>query len=199
MATNTLIRGFDDAVHDAQRAFRQVLKAMSEPGTAVRLDCPESPAGMAPASFALCQSLLDSETALWRSNEFRRDAIGQNLRFHTGVRLTEKRGDATFALAYPSELDSLEGFSRGSAEYPETGTTLILQVELSEDGNRGQCLRLCGPGIETERRICIAGLEGTVLDYLLERPDPFPQGLDLMLVDGERLICIPRTTVVEVC
>jgi alpha-D-ribose 1-methylphosphonate 5-triphosphate synthase subunit PhnH len=36
------------------------------------------------------------------------------------------------------------------------------------------------------------------LSYLTERPHRFPLGLDLILVCGERVTAIPRTTDVEV-
>ncbi|MNH46920.1 Alpha-D-ribose 1-methylphosphonate 5-triphosphate synthase subunit PhnH [compost metagenome] len=62
----------------------------------------------------------------------------------------------------------------------------------------GKLLRLRGPGIETHRTIA-PQLPATLLDYLLERPQRFPLGLDILLTCGERLIAIPRTTHVEVC
>ncbi|MEI8634181.1 phosphonate C-P lyase system protein PhnH [Vibrio sp. PP-XX7] len=60
-------------------------------------------------------------------------------------------------------------------------------------------LRLTGPGIETDCRVRVAGIAGCVLDYLIQRPDPFPLGMDVILIEDKRLMCIPRTTTVEIC
>lgn len=38
-----------------------------------------------------------------------------------------------------------------------------------------------------------------VLQELIERPQPFPMGIDLIITCGERLLALPRTTHVEVC
>lgn len=198
MSTDTLIRGFDDNVHDSQQCFRQILRAMSEPGTLVQLCSPTTPEGLAPASFALCQTLLDSDTRLWLSPGFDRPGIERNLRFHCGLSLTRQREEAHFALARQDELQTLEGFGRGSPEYPETGVTLLLEVSL-EGPRSSHCLTLSGPGIDGERQIHVSGLTGPVLDELLNRQDSFPQGIDLMLIDQHQLICIPRTTRVSSC
>ncbi len=42
-------------------------------------------------------------------------------------------------------------------------------------------------------------LPPALLDYLVNHPQRFPLGLDLILTCGERLLAIPRTTHVEVC
>jgi alpha-D-ribose 1-methylphosphonate 5-triphosphate synthase subunit PhnH len=58
-------------------------------------------------------------------------------------------------------------------------------------------LRLAGPGIEAEARLRVAGLHPALwpLRAALCR---YPLGVDLILLDGDRIAAIPRSTNVEV-
>ncbi|MFT5719773.1 MAG: alpha-D-ribose 1-methylphosphonate 5-triphosphate synthase subunit PhnH [Motiliproteus sp.] len=205
MNAQTIIRGFAEPVTDSQRTFRRLLKAMSEPGTMVNLSSPEALAGLYSSTFAICQALLDKQTPLWLAPEFSSAAIRRNLHFHTGMPITDEPADALFAVASPDEITAMSAFSIGSSEYPETGCTLILQVSSVAAASATESstslpttLRLSGPGIATEKLICIADLNAVLIDYLTERPDAFPLGIDLIFVAEQALVCIPRTTQVEV-
>lgn len=72
---------------------------------------------------------------------------------------------------------------------------MIVQLASLE---QGIALRLTGPGIE-HQRIISPQLPPALLDYLLNRPQRFPLGLDFLLTCGECLLALPRTTHVEVC
>src|SRR5690606_772105 len=65
MNDSMLAPAFDAPVDAAQNVFRQALSAMSEPGT--RHDIGVAPAlePLCAASYALCLTLLDSETPVW--------------------------------------------------------------------------------------------------------------------------------------
>lgn len=203
MQNLAIVPAFGEPVSEAQQTFRRLLQAMSEPGVIVQ---PPPVAALGPiysTTHALCLTLLDRQTPLWLSPGFQEPQLRHNLHFHTGVPLTEQREAAQFALAGGRELGDLDGFARGVAEYPERGCTLILQVEAlaNEPSARAGdiALRLSGPGIERRRGLSIGGLGPVLVDYLVERPDPFPQGLDLIFTDMRSLAAIPRTTQVEVC
>ncbi|MFT6916361.1 MAG: alpha-D-ribose 1-methylphosphonate 5-triphosphate synthase subunit PhnH [Motiliproteus sp.] len=210
MNAQKIIRGFAEPVTDSQRTFRHLLKAMSEPGTVVNLSSPEALASVYSSTFALCQALLDKQTPLWLAPEFNTADIRYNLHFHTGMPITDQPSEALFAIAYPDEITAMSAFSVGSSEYPETGCTLILQVSTVAAASATEpsrsvpsahlptTLRLSGPGIATERRICIADLNAVLIDYLTQRPDAFPLGIDLIFVAEQAVVCIPRTTKVEV-
>jgi alpha-D-ribose 1-methylphosphonate 5-triphosphate synthase subunit PhnH len=196
MSKNGYMRGFSDPVHDTQQNFRLILQAMSEPGTAVQLAGVSAIDVMAPAAVIFCLTLLDRDTSLWLSPLLNTEDVRRNLSFHTGVTLTSLGEKAHFAVAYQDELDSLSGFPHGSEEFPESGMTLLLQTRVQQK-DKPVTLRLTGPGIETESKVTIGHMEDWVLDYLIERPDVFPLGIDIVWIDGERLMCIPRTTLVE--
>ncbi|MCL2893038.1 phosphonate C-P lyase system protein PhnH [Brenneria tiliae] len=190
-----LLNGFSDPIADAQRAFRLILKAMSEPGIAVAFtDTPEW-RPLSPAGCAVLLTLADNDTPLYLATPFRDERIGHNLRFHTGAPLTDQASQAVFAVldnAFPAAL--LDEFACGSGECPHHGATLILEVP-SLSG--APPLTLSGPGIERQRTVTVA-LPESVRGYLGRRPVAFPLGLDFIFTCGRRLLAIPRTTNVEV-
>ncbi|MGJ8647239.1 MAG: phosphonate C-P lyase system protein PhnH [Marinomonas colpomeniae] len=211
MTTPTLITGFQNPTHDSQGVFRQLLKAMSEPGTLVSVTSPESIETLYASTFAVCQALMDQQTPLWLSPKLDTKNIKHNLHFHTGAPVVEQSKDALFAVMDAEETglfqtvsqDFFQSFFQGTDEYPETGCTLIIQVNsikivLSELSN----LRLTGPGIEEEHLVSISDLAPPLLDYLSnttgERNASFPLGLDVIFIDQNQLVCLPRTTQVEV-
>jgi alpha-D-ribose 1-methylphosphonate 5-triphosphate synthase subunit PhnH len=207
MTAITLIKGFQKPTHDSQRVFRQLLKAMSEPGTLVYVDSPESIDSLHASTFAVCQAMMDQQTPLWLSPNFATPNIKHNLHFHTGVPIVEESQQSLFALISPAEIDSVERFPhvffQGTDEYPETGCTVIVQVHSVKDNvSKGVNLRLTGPGIETAQLVSISDLSPPLLNYLSnqtgERNGSFPLGLDFIFIDKNQLVCLPRTTQVEV-
>ena len=216
MTTTNIIRGFHNPTHDSQKIFRYLLKAMSEPGTQVQVSSPEAPAPLYNSTFAVCQALLDQQTSLWLSPQLNTTEAQQNLHFHTGVVITKQHENAAFALLNSNELDHLTMlsnehqpyFSHGSSEYPEVSCTLLIQVEhieviQSHSGHaKAMEFRLTGPGIKTERLISISQLSLPLISYLTDstgaRKAQFPLGLDFIFIDPRQLICLPRTTKVEV-
>ncbi|MEE3650584.1 MULTISPECIES: phosphonate C-P lyase system protein PhnH [unclassified Brenneria] len=189
-----LLNGFADPVDDAQRAFRLILKAMSEPGLPVTLNDGPDWQPLSPATSAVLLTLADNETPLYLSAPFRDDRIIHNLRFHTGAPLTDQASQAAFAVldnAFPATL--LDAFAGGSDESPHYSTTLILEAP-SLSG--APPLTLSGPGIQ-QRRTFSVPLPEHVRHYLCRRPVAFPQGLDFIFTCGRQLLAVPRTTHVE--
>lgn len=192
----SLVASFQHPVADAQFSFRRILKALSEPGTCVKLPAVPGFGALGSASACVLLTLIDQDTPLWISRALNDDILRKNLRFHTGAVLTEDPSAVSFALADPA-LDSatLLAFPCGDEMSPELATSVIVQL----DGlSGGTPLRLSGPGIESER-VITPKLPAAVRDYLLHRPHRFPLGLDFMFTCGEELIALPRTTRVEVC
>ncbi|MFO7596988.1 MAG: phosphonate C-P lyase system protein PhnH, partial [Desulfocurvibacter africanus] len=142
----TLGTGFADAVHDSQRVFRTLLTAMSRPGTVWKLPTQlEAPDSLAGAPAAILLTLADFGTPLWLCPEARTPEAEAYLRFHCGVPLTTRPEQAAFAyFSQATDLTCLRDFSRGSPEYPNVSTTLLLHVEeLRSD--RGW--KISGPGV----------------------------------------------------
>ena len=188
--------GFADPVRDSQATFRAVLDAMARPGRIVTPPLPVGTlpaAGLGPATAAVALTLCDFETPVWLDPAL--SAAAPWLRFHCGAPVIEDPGKAAFAFAQgPEALPALDRFDLGSEEYPDRSTTLILEVAgLEAEGG----LRLTGPGIEDESRLAVAGLAAGWWQARAALGILFPLGLDLILVAGDRLAALPRTTRVE--
>lgn len=190
----TLLASFNHPVADAQRAFRRILKAMSEPGVMVSLPLAQGWGDLSPAATAVLLTLVDQESALWLDRRVDSDIVRSNLRFHTGVPIVDER-DAPFALTHAAANPDPVSFAAGDNLSPEKSTTLIVEVPAL---NGGLTLRLSGPGLRESRAIA-PQLPAAILTYLRERPHPFPQGVDLIFTCGEAMMALPRTTDVEVC
>ncbi|PXB01508.1 phosphonate C-P lyase system protein PhnH [Pectobacterium carotovorum] len=187
---------FAQPVADAQCAFRRILKAVSEPGVTVTLPLQQGWGRLSPASTAVMLTLVDRDTPLWLDDALDDESLRSNLRFHTGAILTRDES-ATFALLHVSSTTAiaLSRFSAGDVMSPEKSTTVIIEVSGLTGGTP---LRLSGPGLETSR-VVEPQLPPDMLRYLCHRPDPFPQGIDLMFTCANALMALPRTTHVEVC
>lgn len=192
----SLVASFQHPVADAQFSFRRILKALSEPGTCVKLPAVPGFGALGSASACVLLTLIDQDTPLWISAALNDDILRKNLRFHTGAVLTEDPTSVSFALTDPA-LDSatLLAFPCGDEMSPELATSVIVQLESLSDS---PALRLTGPGIESER-VITPQLPDAVRQYLLNRPHRFPLGLDFMFTCGDELIAVPRTTRVEAC
>ncbi|KHS87980.1 carbon-phosphorus lyase complex subunit [Pectobacterium brasiliense] len=185
---------FAQPVADAQCAFRRILKAVSEPGVMVTLLLQQGWGRLSPASTAVMLTLVDRDTPLWLDDALDDESLRSNLRFHTGAILTRDES-AAFALLHVSSAIALSRFSAGDVMSPEKSTTAIIEISGLTGGTP---LRLSGPGLETSR-VVEPQLPPDMLRYLCHRPDPFPQGIDLMFTCADALMALPRTTHVEVC
>ena len=192
----TLLAGFTHPVDQAQRSFRLILKALSEPGHRITLDdCPRWDA-LAPAAAGVLLTLADGETPLYITPSLCSDSVQATLRFHTGAPLVRALTGAGFAL-FDDRLTGadLQALPFGDEVSPESGATVLVQITRLD---QGKPLRLRGPGIKDRRDIAPV-LPAAMTEYLLTPSRRFPLGLDFLLLCENQLLAIPRTTHVEVC
>lgn len=194
--TAAILPGLQDPVLDAQRIFRSVLAAISRPGTVQELESVPTPVPLNPASMAVCLALLDYDTPLWLDPAARAgQGVREHLRFHCGCPLVEQPARAAFALVTDSSaLPELEAFARGSDEYPERSTTLIVQVNGLESGGGW---RLRGPGIPATARLGVQGLAESFPAQWRTNHAIHPRGVDLLLTCGNRIAALPRSVELE--
>ncbi len=188
--------GFKDPVLEAQSLFRNLLKALSEPGYLVDSPVlPDAPAPLYSSAAAVCLALADLDTPVWLDPYLSTPEICDYLRFHCGAPLSENPGNSVFAVAGdPRILPDLTAFAQGSAEYPERSATLVLQVDsLSNDHG----VTLTGPGIETSRVFSASPLPSDFWDQMRANSGRFPCGVDVILAAPNRFAAVPRTTTVE--
>lgn len=139
-------------------------------------------------------TLVDHETPLWLDKALMSDIITENLRFHTGVMLTQET-TAPFAVVGISSSIDLSLFATGDVLSPEKSTTVIVEVTGLQGGIP---LQFSGPGLEKRRQVA-PQLSADLLQYRCQHNGEFPAGLDLMFTCGDALMVLPRTTHVEVC
>lgn len=192
------LTGFSEPVHDSQRVFRCILDAMSHPGKIVCLEnLPESPSPLHPVSAAICLSLVDYETPVWGDAGIA--VSGQamtHLKFHCGCPITPNPKEArTVLVSQAKGLRSLDQFYIGTDERPDLSATVIIQVSKLICGAG---VKLTGPGINGTRRLKVEGVADGFWKSVVENNKLFPRGVDIILTTPTALVCLPRSTEVEV-
>jgi alpha-D-ribose 1-methylphosphonate 5-triphosphate synthase subunit PhnH len=168
-----------DEIRD-NAAFEALMWAFARPGTTHDL-----PTGMADLILAL----VDRECRVMTD-----DPALARLAAATGAALVAaEAADHAFLAGAEAALATLAALPAGSALYPDQGATLVLPARIGA----GQTLRLTGPGIETTVELRLGGLPPGFLP-LRDARCRYPEGVDIVFVDGRRLAALPRSTVVEV-
>jgi alpha-D-ribose 1-methylphosphonate 5-triphosphate synthase subunit PhnH len=186
-------RGFDAPTLAAQRVFRTLLTALSEPGRVLPLaPCCAPPTALDPAAAALVLALADGDTPLWLDPTLGEAA--EFLRFHTGAPIVASPGEALFLVATAGNRPPLGALQPGSAEYPDRSATLILAVSALGEG---QGWRLSGPGIAGTRRCAVSGLDARFVGEWQANHGRFPLGVDVVLAARDRIAGLPRSTQLE--
>ena len=201
--------GFADPVHGMQQVFRVLLDAMSEPGRLHVLH-DAATAGLAPADAeqrpplntalaATLLTLLDADTPVHLAGALGHDDARAWLRFHTGARDAPAAAGMTAALARDVGAALWQALDLGTDEAPQAGATLIVEVEaLSERPLAGAvALKLRGAGIRTSRDLAVAGLPAAFWQWRIALQADLPRGVDLVLVCGDQVAAIPRSTRIE--
>jgi alpha-D-ribose 1-methylphosphonate 5-triphosphate synthase subunit PhnH len=186
--------GFADKVLSAQSTFRSVMDAMARPGSVQRIVAAAgAPAAMMSGTAAIALTLFDHDTPVWLDPLMSETSdVTKWLKFHTGAPVVLNSSICSFALiGDASALPALDRFSLGSNEYPDRSTTLILQVESL---TQGESLELRGPGIDGTAVLRAAIQPPDLFERLAVNAALFPRGIDVVLVHGDSIVAIPRTT-----
>lgn len=185
--------GFASPVEAAQRVFRTLLTALSEPGRILALPpCCAPPEGLDPAAAAAVLALADGDTPLWLDPSAR--AAASYMRFHTGAPIVGTEEAALFLLAAAKHRPALSQLQAGTPEYPDRSATLILSVE---DLVEGEGWHLSGPGIAGTRRLLVRGLDERFAEEWRASHARFPLGVDVVFAARDRLAALPRSTRLE--
>ena len=186
--------GFADKVLSAQSTFRVVMEATARPGSVQRVTADVgTPSGLVHGSAAMALTLFDHDTPVWLDPALATvSEVATWLKFHTGAPVVIDPAVASFALVADGDLlPDLERFALGSGEYPDRSTTIILQVESLSSG---QGYELRGPGIDGTARLQASIAPADLFDRLAVNAELFPRGIDVVLVHGDAIVAIPRTT-----
>jgi alpha-D-ribose 1-methylphosphonate 5-triphosphate synthase subunit PhnH len=191
-----LLGGFADRVFDSQAMFRSLLAALSRPGQVV--ECVASvtaPSPLATAAATAIATLADDTSPVWLDEALSGGAVPAWVGFHTGAPIVSDTEKAAFALiGGPLAMPDFAVFAQGTAEYPDRSATLIIQVASFAGGPQ---LVLKGPGIKDLAKISPHPLPPDFVSRTRANRALFPRGVDLILVAGQSILGLPRSTRVE--
>lgn len=188
--------GGGSAVLAAQSAFRKVMDATARPGSIETIaSVAGAPTVLAPAAAAIALTLFDHDTPVWLDAPLTAsDAVASWLRFQTGCPIVVDPAQCAFALvADAATVPSFEAFALGNPDYPDRSTTLILQLATLTGGAD---LALSGPGIRGAASLRAGGLPEDIIERQAANRALFPRGVDLLLVAGNDVAALPRSTIV---
>lgn len=187
---SSLSVGFADPVHDAQRAFRRALEALSHPGQSFSLGLPVPGLALGPAMAHLLLALTDHDTPVWWQLP---DAPAADwLRFHTGAPLAKDCASAVFAvLGTAADWPALDAFAQGALASPETSATLLVEVPALDSGPAQEW---SGPGMREKQIVRIAGLTDSFWAQRQASQASFPLGVDIVFTCADAALGLPRTT-----
>lgn len=157
------------------------------PAKGADMPAPSDAAKMSPASplAAIALALVDLEVS-----SFTDDPALAPILARTGSRgVSMAAADYLFLTADP--LPAARAAKTGSGLHPETAATLI--VAAATGG--GARLRISGPGIDGAREIAPA-INPEL--WAIRARAAYPLGFDLFIVEGDRVIGLPRSVTVEV-
>jgi alpha-D-ribose 1-methylphosphonate 5-triphosphate synthase subunit PhnH len=186
--------GFVDKVLSAQSTFRSVMDAMARPGSVQRIaSAAGTPSAMMRGTAAMALTLFDHDTPVWLDAAMSATSdVAKWLKFHTSAPVVGDSSIAGFALVGdPESLAPLDRFAFGSNEYPDRSTTLILQVESLTNG---PAVELRGPGIDGTAALRASIQPHDLFERLAINATLFPRGIDVVLVQDDSIVAIPRTT-----
>lgn len=159
-------------------AFEAVLRGMARPGTEQLL--PEK--GLLPVAL----SLVDLETRIYCDDP----ALHEPLVRTGAAFVTLEEADHLF-LSGQLTAALASSVGTGSSLYPDQGATVVASAKL----NDGPPVRLTGPGVDGTLTISPAIAPAF---WEARARIAYPAGFELILVEGRRIVCLPRSTVVEV-
>lgn len=191
--------GFSNPVLQGQGVFRIVMDAMARPGTIRSLESSmtgvKPPAPLSSATGAVALTLCDADTPVWLTQALRQSPARAWIAFHTGAPLVEQKVEARFAFVERGGVVPGFGqFALGTQEYPDRSATLVLEIDALTGG---PAYRATGPGIRDHADFAPRGLPDVFAALWAENRALFPRGVDLILVAGAEIVCLPRTTKLE--
>jgi alpha-D-ribose 1-methylphosphonate 5-triphosphate synthase subunit PhnH len=183
-----------DAIWQAdnqQKQFRLLLEAMSRPGKCYDIAAIPEHGSVA---LSVLATLLDAEVSL-------ADPHGLLCKDDWPMLQTRPASpdQADYILCDGDQvLDVMPKL--GTLKSPEQSATLIIVVKELGLPKTGQCvlnLKLTGPGVASDRLLSVIGLHNEWLSNRLDWNSSFPLGVDMIMIDSDRITAIPRTTKVE--
>lgn len=164
------------------QTFEALMWSLSYPGTVRQWSTDE--ATTLDGLTAIGQSLMDLETSFFTEDARLRGALTR-----TSARAVSAETARFHFYPVLNRLTAVSEASVGDMLYPDRSATLVIGCALGS----GQTLTLTGPGIKTQATIAVGEISAEFWQLRRER-NSYPLGWDIFLVDGNRVLGLPRTT-----
>lgn len=177
-----------DEVYDAQKVYRLLLTAVSNPAKSVNIrEYAEKLYGAHPAMLALAFTLLDNEVGF---SVLEDEALAGDIACLTLSREAEPEEADYLFVTDPSLLeDAVRRAKCGTLRDPHRSATLIVECA----GRAGLFLRLAGPGIGEASEFSVTETVKTALEFRDKQCYEAPCGIDFVFVSEDGgLLALPR-------
>ncbi|MFD1911250.1 phosphonate C-P lyase system protein PhnH [Halodurantibacterium flavum] len=166
--------------------YEALLWAFARPGLVRDLPVvPDAPAE--PAMALILAALIDRECRVMTDDP----VLAAQARQAGAAIVPAPEADHAF-VAGDAALRVLPDLPTGSALYPDAGATLVIAAPIG----RGRELRLQGPGVEPGGVTLRLGLAPGFV-AARARAIRYPAGIDILVVEGRRVVALPRSTLLE--
>lgn len=193
--------GFESEALGSQAVFRSALQALSHPGRLIDIaHCAQVPEPAHSAAALFLLAMLDTDCTLWLSPALAKSKARLWLHFHTGCQVVKDASHAQFLwVAQGDVMPALASLAQGSEEYPDQSATCVIEVAaMSTTRKNSLNWSLQGPGIESQNRINVAGLDADFVRQWTENHERFPRGVDVFISAPNQLVGLPRTTLISI-
>ncbi|MGR3436239.1 MAG: phosphonate C-P lyase system protein PhnH [Shimia sp.] len=165
--------------------FEALLWALSRPGMTRALPPRATPDE--PVEARIAWALVDRECRTYAA-----DPTLAALLARTGASPAPLEAADHVFLGATDDRESAARIAQGSDLYPDDGATLVLRAGLGH----GPRLRLTGPGVDGAIEVTVAGLPAGFW-AARARAARYPMGCEIVLIDGDTVMGVPRSTQVE--
>lgn len=158
--------------------FNALMWGLSHPGEIQSLP----KAGM----VDVAESLIDRECSFYAEDETLRTRLAALGAYERPL----ENAEFVFAgLDRPDAPSLIARLATGDLAYPDSGATLFAPARFADGGTQ---LDLTGPGIAGNRIVSIAGVDAGIWEAR-RKAIAYPLGFELVLVDHDRLLALPRS------
>ena len=177
---------------DLASAFRDVLRAMAQPATPVRLKRAASPPAPLSSAAATCLRVLaDQDARVWLAPSHATPTAEAFVRFHLGAAPAPEAALAAFCCGrWPELIDQVT--AQGDPERPDLSATLIVEVDGFEAPG-GHAAEVSGPGLATRKRLAVTGVDQRFWPFVASNATQFPLGVDILLCARDEVVGLPRS------
>ncbi len=182
-----------DEVFITQQTFRIIMNAMANPGKFYSTETEENNLS---TLEKICLTILDHEVSFSFVGEKVKEENINRIIHLTGSRYTTVEESDYVIVSGNANKNILLNIKTGTLEEPENGATIIYNIERNEPPQLR--LKIFGPGIKELTEIELRGITHEEIELIKKINMNFPLGVDLILCYENGVICIPRSTKIEI-